>query len=95
MIDPRINQLPSSLGATGNNLACVSVEGAHDLHGNLHEWVANAKSVERVVCIKQRRMEILIITIREVFDEAIKKKLLESPRQANRIVYMRRDRCRL
>ena len=40
--DPRLNQLANSLDPTGTNPACVSAEGVYDLHGNLHEWVADA-----------------------------------------------------
>ncbi len=47
MNDPRLNQLPNSLDRTGANPACVSAEGVYDLHGNLHEWVADADGVFR------------------------------------------------
>jgi formylglycine-generating enzyme required for sulfatase activity len=42
MNDPRLNQLPNSLDSTGANVDCVSAERVFDLHGNLHEWVADA-----------------------------------------------------
>lgn len=42
MNDPRLNQLDNSLDPTGANPACVSAEGVYDMHGNLHEWVADA-----------------------------------------------------
>ncbi len=47
MNDPRLNQLETSLDPTGKNAACVSAEGVYDLHGNLHEWVADADGVFR------------------------------------------------
>jgi sulfatase modifying factor 1 len=36
-----IDQLPDSLALTGDHPGCVSVEGAFDLMGNLHEWTAD------------------------------------------------------
>ncbi len=47
MNDPRINQLPDALDITGGNPACMSLEGVYDLHGNLHEWVADAEGTFR------------------------------------------------
>ncbi|NNE46641.1 MAG: SUMF1/EgtB/PvdO family nonheme iron enzyme [Rhodothermales bacterium] len=47
MNDSRLNQLPNSLDSTGSNPACVSAEGVFDLHGNLHEWVADADGTFR------------------------------------------------
>ncbi len=47
MNDPRINQLPDGLAPTGSHAACVSAEGVFDLHGNLHEWVADAEGTFR------------------------------------------------
>ena len=47
MNDPRLNQLANSLDPTGANPACVSAEGVYDLHGNLHEWVADTDGVFR------------------------------------------------
>jgi formylglycine-generating enzyme required for sulfatase activity len=47
MNDPRLNQLPNSLSPTGSYPACVSAEGVYDLHGNLHEWVADADGTFR------------------------------------------------
>ncbi|MBK8938361.1 MAG: SUMF1/EgtB/PvdO family nonheme iron enzyme [Polyangiaceae bacterium] len=38
---PCLNQLESSLGATGAFPGCESAEGALDLMGNLHEWTDN------------------------------------------------------
>ncbi len=42
MNDSRLNQLPDSLAASGDFAACVTPEEVADLHGNLHEWVADA-----------------------------------------------------
>jgi formylglycine-generating enzyme required for sulfatase activity len=39
--DPELCQAPGFLGRTGEHAGCVSVEGAFDLVGNLHEWVAD------------------------------------------------------
>ncbi|MCC7441230.1 MAG: SUMF1/EgtB/PvdO family nonheme iron enzyme [Bdellovibrionales bacterium] len=36
-----LNQLPSSLARTGSHPECMVPEGAYDLMGNLHEWVAD------------------------------------------------------
>ncbi len=47
MNDARINQLPGTLNPTGSNPVCMSVEGVYDLHGNLHEWVADAEGTFR------------------------------------------------
>jgi hypothetical protein len=47
MNDPRLNQLPNGLDPTGANAACVSAEGVYDLHGNLHEWVADTDGTFR------------------------------------------------
>ena len=47
MNDPRINQLPNSLDSTGHHPVCMSIEGVYDLHGNLHEWVADADGTFR------------------------------------------------
>lgn len=41
MNDPGINQQPDTVDAAGSNPDCVSAEGVYDLHGNLHEWVAD------------------------------------------------------
>ena len=41
MNDPRLNQLPGSLAPAGAHPGCVSAEGVYDLHGNLHEWIAD------------------------------------------------------
>lgn len=47
MNDPRINQLPDGLKPTGSSPVCVSAEGVFDMHGNLHEWVADAAGTFR------------------------------------------------
>lgn len=47
MNDPRLNQLPDSLAPSGAHPACVSAEGVYDLHGNLHEWVADSSGTFR------------------------------------------------
>lgn len=39
MNDPRLNQLPDSLAASGAYADCVTPDGVYDLHGNLHEWI--------------------------------------------------------
>jgi Sulfatase-modifying factor enzyme 1 len=38
-----LNQLPTSLLRTGASERCVTPEGAHDMVGNLHEWVDDPK----------------------------------------------------
>jgi formylglycine-generating enzyme required for sulfatase activity len=47
MNDPRLNQLPDSLAPSGSSAGCVTPEGVYDLHGNLHEWVADAEGTFR------------------------------------------------
>ncbi len=47
MNDPRLNQLPDTVDPTGSNPVCQSAEGVFDLHGNLHEWVADAEGTFR------------------------------------------------
>lgn len=47
MNDPNINQQPNSLAQTGFFANCVTPEGVHDLHGNIHEWVADETGVFR------------------------------------------------
>ncbi|MFZ5475923.1 MAG: SUMF1/EgtB/PvdO family nonheme iron enzyme [Myxococcota bacterium] len=42
MNDPGINQQEGTVDPTGANARCVSPEGVYDLHGNLHEWIADA-----------------------------------------------------
>jgi formylglycine-generating enzyme required for sulfatase activity len=39
--DPELGQRPGFLAATGEFAGCVSSYGAHDLVGNLHEWVSD------------------------------------------------------
>ena len=41
MNDPGINQQAGTVAASGAFAACVSGVGAFDLHGNLHEWIAD------------------------------------------------------
>ncbi len=43
---PKLNQEPGFLANTGAYAACVSAEGALDLVGNLHEWVADDVSAD-------------------------------------------------
>jgi len=38
---PRLHQEPGFLAKSGEYEACVSEHGAHDMVGNLHEWVAD------------------------------------------------------
>lgn len=45
MNDPRINQQPDTVDPAGANPDCVSAEGVYDLHGNLHEWIADPAGV--------------------------------------------------
>ena len=47
MNDPNINQQPNSLAKTGAYRDCVTPDGVHDLHGNLHEWVADSSGIFR------------------------------------------------
>ena len=41
MNDPGINQQPGTVARGGEYAACESAWGVFDLHGNLHEWVAD------------------------------------------------------
>jgi sulfatase modifying factor 1 len=41
MNDPGINQQPGTLDPSGASPSCVTPEGIFDLHGNLHEWIAD------------------------------------------------------
>lgn len=36
-----INQLPASVGLTGDRVGCVTAEGAYDMMGNVHEWTSD------------------------------------------------------
>lgn len=47
MNDPGINQQPDTVARTGAFADCVTPDGVHDLHGNLHEWVADASGTFR------------------------------------------------
>jgi hypothetical protein len=39
--DPRLNQIANGLAKTGTYDGCVSPDGAFDMVGNVHEWVAD------------------------------------------------------
>jgi formylglycine-generating enzyme required for sulfatase activity len=41
MNDPGINQQPGTEDPAGANPGCVTPEGLYDMHGNLHEWIAD------------------------------------------------------
>jgi formylglycine-generating enzyme required for sulfatase activity len=43
--DPRLGQVEGALSPTGSHPACVSADGALDMVGNLHEWVATDRSL--------------------------------------------------
>jgi len=47
MNDPGINQQEGTLAAGGEYAGCESAWGAFDLHGNLHEWVADSDGTFR------------------------------------------------
>jgi len=47
MNDPGIDQQPDTVALAGAHPACVSAWGAEDLHGNLHEWVADSEGTFR------------------------------------------------
>lgn len=47
MNDPGINQMAGTTTPGGSKAACVSAVGAWDMHGNLHEWVADASGTFR------------------------------------------------
>ena len=47
MKDPGINRQPGTVAAGGAFAACESSWGVFDLHGNLHEWVADADGTFR------------------------------------------------
>ncbi len=47
MNDPGINQQPATVARGGEFAACVSAWGAFDMHGNLHEWVADVDGTFR------------------------------------------------
>lgn len=47
MNDPGINQQPNTVARTGAFERCRSAWGVHDLHGNLHEWVADTDGTFR------------------------------------------------
>ncbi|MBL8721821.1 MAG: SUMF1/EgtB/PvdO family nonheme iron enzyme [Myxococcales bacterium] len=39
MIDPRLNQLPNTVGKTSEATGCTNATGTYDMVGNVHEWV--------------------------------------------------------
>ena len=45
MNDPGINQQAGTVAPGGEFEGCVTPEGVHDLHGNLHEWTADEGGV--------------------------------------------------
>lgn len=47
MNDPGINQQPGTVAKGGAYAQCVTADGLYDLHGNLHEWVADASGIFR------------------------------------------------
>lgn len=47
MNDPGINQQPGTVALSGAFEACSTPEGVWDLHGNLHEWVADSDGTFR------------------------------------------------
>lgn len=47
MNNPGINQQPGTVARGGAFGRCVSTWGAYDMHGNLHEWVADADGTFR------------------------------------------------
>jgi len=47
MNDPGINQQAGTLTRGGEMTGCASEDGLMDLHGNLHEWVADAEGTFR------------------------------------------------
>ena len=47
MNDPRLNQVPGTLAATGQFARCRNSYGLYDMVGNLHEWTANPSGVFR------------------------------------------------
>lgn len=42
-----VNQLPDGLLPTGSREACVTTDGAFDMVGNLHEWIADSDGTFR------------------------------------------------
>lgn len=47
MNDPALNRQPDTVDPGGSNQRCVSDYGVYDMHGNLHEWVADASGIFR------------------------------------------------
>lgn len=59
--DPRLAQADGFLALTGEYAGCESAEGAHDMVGNLHEWVSDhvdgtLRSKLPVPAVTQRRI---------------------------------------
>jgi len=47
MNHPALNEQPDTVDPGGANAGCVSDYGVYDMHGNLHEWVADADGTFR------------------------------------------------
>ena len=47
MNDPGINQQPGTVAKGGDFSGCVTAEGVYDMHGNVHEWVADTSGIFR------------------------------------------------
>lgn len=42
--DPRLAEAPRTIAKTGEFARCVTPSGIHDMHGNVHEWVSDARA---------------------------------------------------
>jgi formylglycine-generating enzyme required for sulfatase activity len=47
MNDPRLNQQPNTVAATGEFTRCTNAFGVFDMVGNLHEWVTSSRPTFR------------------------------------------------